>query len=837
MANILGDDKNNVLLGTDGDDDIIGGLGADQMTGGKGDDVYDVDNAADKVIEAKDSGNDTVRSAINFSLAALAYVENVTLTGNNATNATGNGLDNVLTGNVGDNTLDGGAGADRLEGGKGNDTYIVDNIGDVIAEGGEGGDGIDTVVLKQGALQPGVSRINMDDERWHNIENLTLLDKTTVTVIGTDYDNAITGNNRANALYGRDGNDHLAGGVGNDILSGGGDEDTLDGGVGSDLLFGGNGNDDLNGGIGVDVMFGGAGNDIYHIDHADDTISEADMDGDDAGGNDTVISKISVDLNALAQGWIENAILEGKGNFNLIGNGEDNVLTGNAGRNIINGGDGDDVITGGLGGDTLTGGEGADVFKFNSLTEKGDIITDYNKRVDYLDISALLKASTNYDGGDITKYVQVVNGALQIDVDGAGTKSGWWEPLATFTGGKNLTLADINFYASGGDGADKLHGAGGKDWLEGGAGDDTLQGDAGNDRLFGDAGIDTLYGGDGDDGLQGGAGDDLVYGGAGDDTLQGGAGNDTLYGGDGSDWLQGGDGNNTLAGGDGNDDYFIQSTTYTIVEDINGGDDTVVAPMTFSLAAIVNVENLVLEGVDNIDGTGNALDNRILGNHRDNKLQGGDGNDALAGVAGNDTLQGGDGNDTLQGGDGHDTLDGGDGTDALYGEAGDDTLQGGAGDDTLDGGDGTDTLYGEAGHDTLQGGAGDDTLQGGAGTDTLDGGAGDDRLEGGVGNDTLQGGGGSDIFVYADMEARGDTIANFDFDEDTIDISSLLANSTDYVNGTSNIADYVRLTDTGALQIDTDGAVLNSAWLTLVDLGAPAQDHVLADIQLITVAP
>jgi len=63
-------------------------------------------------------------------------VENLSLTGTAAINATGNALDNMLTGNsanntltgnAGNDTLNGGGGADTLVGGTGNDIYIFNS--------------------------------------------------------------------------------------------------------------------------------------------------------------------------------------------------------------------------------------------------------------------------------------------------------------------------------------------------------------------------------------------------------------------------------------------------------------------------------------------------------------------------------------------------------------------------------------------------------------------------------------------------------------------------------------------------------------------------------------
>ena len=58
------------------------------------------------------------------------------------------------------NVLDGGAGADTLVGGTGNDTYVVDNAGDVVTEGA--GAGTDTV------------QSSVTFTLGANVENLTL---------------------------------------------------------------------------------------------------------------------------------------------------------------------------------------------------------------------------------------------------------------------------------------------------------------------------------------------------------------------------------------------------------------------------------------------------------------------------------------------------------------------------------------------------------------------------------------------------------------------------------------------------------------------------------------
>jgi Ca2+-binding RTX toxin-like protein len=90
------------------------------MAGGAGNDAYIVDSASDVVSEAASAGTDTIRSSVNYT--ASANVENLTLTGTGAINATGNALNNVLTGNSAANALTGGDGDDTLVDSAGNDT-------------------------------------------------------------------------------------------------------------------------------------------------------------------------------------------------------------------------------------------------------------------------------------------------------------------------------------------------------------------------------------------------------------------------------------------------------------------------------------------------------------------------------------------------------------------------------------------------------------------------------------------------------------------------------------------------------------------------------------------
>jgi Ca2+-binding RTX toxin-like protein len=233
LANVLvGNSASNMLTGGGGNDILDGAGGADSMLGGQGDDVYKVDNAADLVTELAGEGIDSVIASVTFSLSA--NVENLTLSGSSAINATGNMSANVLTGNsgantliggAGDDTLNGGAGADTLIGGTGDDLYMVDNLGDIVTElDAEGTDSVNSAITYTlGA----------------NLENLTLVNKSSIAGGGNELNNVLTGNSGNNTLTGYAGDDVLDGKAGNDTLVGGTGNDRylLSRGYGSDRIL------------------------------------------------------------------------------------------------------------------------------------------------------------------------------------------------------------------------------------------------------------------------------------------------------------------------------------------------------------------------------------------------------------------------------------------------------------------------------------------------------------------------------------------------------------------------------------------------------------------------
>jgi Ca2+-binding RTX toxin-like protein len=192
----------NTLSGTAGANRLDGGSGADTMYGGAGDDTYVVDAPGDRVIERAGNGYDTVVSSVSHTLSA--EVEKLVLTGSAAIDGGGNAAANVLIGNGANNVLDGGLGADAMEGGEGDDTYVVDNAGDVVTELANGGTDL---------VRSGVSHTLAA-----HVENLTLTGKANI---------AATGNELANILTGNAGRNVLDGGLGADVLAGGGGGDTF----------------------------------------------------------------------------------------------------------------------------------------------------------------------------------------------------------------------------------------------------------------------------------------------------------------------------------------------------------------------------------------------------------------------------------------------------------------------------------------------------------------------------------------------------------------------------------------------------------------------------------
>ena len=410
-----------------------------------------------------------------------------------------------------------------------------------------------------------------------------------------------------------------------------------------------------------------------------------------------------------------------------------------------------------------------------------------NNNYELNEMSRSIQCIWDNGGQDSISYSGTCNAFISLQaatLDESPTGGGVVSYLRDASGrsvGSAFTIANgvVIENASGGSGNDFIFGNSANNRLDGGAGDDMLVGADGDDTLDGGAGADGMFGGSGNDFYIVDNTGDLVQEAvnSGTDTVQssvsftlvenvenlkltgmaflgqgngsnnyitGNLVNNFLLGGAGDDTLDGGAGADLMLGGTGNDLYIVDNADDQVVEAASQGSgiDTINAGVSYTLRD--NVERLLLNGIANLSGTGNELNNYIAGNSGNNRLDGG---------KGNDTLEGGDGNDTLDGGDGADTLRGGAGDDFYILDSTDDVVE-----ESVN--SGTDTVQssvsstlaenvenlkltgtaaisgtGNGSNNYLTGNLGNNVLVGGAGNDTLDGGDGADTLRGGSGND------------------------------------------------------------------------------------------------------
>ncbi|MGR4865420.1 M10 family metallopeptidase C-terminal domain-containing protein [Caulobacter sp. LARHSG274] len=457
-------------------------------------DAFGVDPSAPQAPQAP-------QTPLTYSVVDGVYtlsdgVADLALSESDGLSMAGNALDNVLTGNAGDNLIDGKAGADRMIGGLGNDTYIVDNIGDVVVE--NAGEGTDTV------------RASVSYTLSANVENLELLTGA-LTGTGNDLANTITGNAADNLLYGM---------------------------AGADTLFGAGGNDTLDGGLGADRMTGGLGNDIYYVDNAGDVVVE------NAGeGIDTVRASVDHVLAANVENLeLLTGALKGTGNElanTITGNAADNLLYGMGGADILNGGAGNDTLDGGAGIDRMVGGTGNDIYYVDNVSDL--VVENANEGTDIVRSNVTYTLSANVEhlemlagavagyGNDLANTItgnagdNLIDGKAGADrmigglgndiyyVDNQGdavveAANGGVDTVRsgiTYTLGANVENLELlwagSSWGTGNELNNVITGNAGANTLNGMAGNDTLIGGAGNDTLIGGSGADTLIGGDGAD--------------------------------------------------------------------------------------------------------------------------------------------------------------------------------------------------------------------------------------------------------------------------------------------------------------------------------------------------
>nr|WP_229583079.1 calcium-binding protein [Paracoccus sp. S-4012] len=776
-ASLNGDAGHDRLTGSAAGDTLRGGTGNDSLDGGAGDDLLMNDAGNDLLIGG--DGEDTVRlwGGGNYVVDLRITDGQVTGLGRDTLigveHLIGGWGTDLLTGTDAANHLDGHKGDDTLIGLGGDDVYYVDSAADLVIEAA--GQGFDTILTTVDYALP------------DHVEALVL------TVAGLSG----TGNAGDNLLVSRAGGGRLDAGAGNDTLV-------------SE--------------VGRSTLIGGAGGDLYVSHGPDDVIVEWD-----GGGEDTLQSSVS----AVLWAGVEHLELIGTAAINGTGNAGNNRIVGNDAANVLSGGGGRDTLIGGKGDDTYDARPGDLIIELAGGGIDTLLIRESMALPDHVENIVIIgPGPIDATGNDLANriagndWANVLTGGKGADtlIGGRGNDTYVIDALDTvieeagggidtilFNG--SLTLPDHveNAISAAGFGV-RLAGNALDNRLESGAGNDTLEAGEGADVLIGGGGDDLYLVGTDDTviELEGGGEDTvraagsyalgdwievLVLLGGGDGHARGNRGNNHITGTPGANVIDGYGGSDTLVGGAGDDIYIVDGEDL-VIEAAGGGYDTVFSTATYELPQ--HVEALHLSGAADIDGTGNDLDNVIVGNAGRNQLTGGGGADTLMGGAGDDFYIT-DGLDTIVevAGGGRDVMWspvtatimphveilmlGGTNPIAAYGREGDDwlmgndaanTLAGGAGADTMSGGLGDD-LYIVEGPDTIfeAPGAGIDTvhspgsftlpahvehlvLTGAAGAllrgndlpNRLTGGPGADTLLGLGAFDTLIGGGGDDTY-------------------------------------------------------------------------------------------
>ena len=728
---IYGGAGNDTLYGAGGNDTLDGGSDNDSLDGGDGNDTYVVTRASgrdkitdsagtDRMLMSSDilpsdvtlwrDGNDlmvavdqiVVQTRIQYQFgSSTTAIDSIVFADGTVWDAaaiavrTVTGTPNAMTGTAGD------------------DTFVVDDVGDTIAEAA--GQGTDSVQSSVSYALPA------------NVESITLTGFVDLNAYGNSDANVLTGNSGNNILNGADGQDTLVGGLGDDtyyvkdtdndvvVEAAGGGVDTisaevdeyysatgymlpdnienlrawtfwheptwvngnaLDNVISLDSVYSGN---QINGGAGADTLiFTGSGTALFYVDNPGDVIMASST------GN-TVVSSINWTIDSHAA----NLQLTGTASHG-IGNSRDNILIGDGNNDLLEGLGGNDILYGtpdgsfrfpntnlwmgtfAGGADTLAGGAGNDTYYISMTAAGSDVVVE----------NAGEGNDTVYISGDtrtysVAEFPNIESLVLQSGANGSGLSG---------DGGNNVLTG--NMY---------------NNLLDGGDGNDILD-DGGNGAIF-TSDSDTLLGGAGDDLLTSWYGDDTLDGGAGDDKLSMRSDGTVIFGhGSGTDTLY-------LVGQHFRTIRFNPDVAPTDLSVLRSGRDMQLSLGSGDVLTILNYfadetsaaatglfQNAVFAG--GIVLSEQALIDRMLSGNSNvpsanaDLVIGSAAADAIDALAGDDIVFGGAGDDTLSGGDGADSLVGGDGDDDFTGGTGNDTLQGGAGNNTYRFalGDGQDTL-------------------------------------------------------------------------------------------------------------------------------------------------
>lgn len=615
---ITGTAGNDSLIGRGGDDTISGGAGndtihgedanwtgtgADSISGGDGNDFISGGRGNDTMDGG--AGNDTLSYTGETRDVLITYTATATGAPTLGATITGGEVDVIR-------------GFEAFRGGSGNDTFRLEksinadlDLPALYFDGGAGQNTLDLsglfAGLAQGSIAGGKTTIRLANSSQQTILETTGLnaraERLTVdniqNLVGTSFDDDVTGTAGAN---------RIDGGAGNDTIRGEG---------------------------GADTLIGGTGDDVFYIASPDAIIVEVSGEGTDTVFANTTFFRLGSN--------VENLTLS-KGGV-AIGSDVANQITGSSSADTLEGGAGADTINGGFGNDFATyrsSSNGVVVTLRDDTVQVaqigGDAQGDVLISIEHLEGSAFSDILTGNKGANI-----LVGGAGNDVLDG-GAGNDWADYRSATTGVQIDLRRDVQV---GGDAQgdvfisiEGIRGSAFNDTLIGNDADNLFDGAAGADAINGLGGIDTVTYATSAAGVK--------------VSLRGGQ---TGSGGDaeGDTWF-----NIENVIGSSHADSFESGSERGVVYFFDGGNGQDV--ITFENAGSGATVNLSITA-EQRTGTGNGqvrlndIEGAIGSNFGDSLTGNASGN-ALSGGAGHDTLVGGGGEDTLTGGTGNDVLTG-----------------------------------------------------------------------------------------------------------------------------------------------------------------------------------
>lgn len=493
------------FTGTSGADILTGTTGADVLEGLAGDDTYYVNDSGDVIVELANGGSDTVYTSVNYKVAD--NVENVHLTAAGLT----------VTGSATTNNI-----------------FYVDVPGGHVIDGGSTGNAVNYSGASAGVTAvfapadgPLAARLGADVVR------------NVASIIGSKFNDVLTGNELRNVLAGGYGNDTLQGGKGDDVLFGAMGDDTyiFARGDGADTIIEspeGSGHNVVSflAGVSADQLWFrqvGTNLEVSTIGTTDKITINGwysagspprieqfrTADGRVLLGGDVQnlvqamatltlppAGQLTLPPNVaaiLAPAWAKNWRTEGPnqpGNGVFTGTANPDIIKGTAGADVMVGLAGDDIYYVNHSGDKLVeqAGGGRDTVYVSADYTVADNIEEVH-------ISAAGVTVTANSGNDKLFHMDVSGGNL---LRGIGSNNS--ATYAASKTGATATIASASGSVAARPGSDVL------------VNFSSVIGSAYDDVLSGNELANTLSGGLGNDILQGGKGDDLLVGGLGDDT-------------------------------------------------------------------------------------------------------------------------------------------------------------------------------------------------------------------------------------------------------------------------------------------------------------------------------